>query len=165
MSPKLETRLDEKNGCERFCSRPNCALSEQACKKVFWGVAGITLSISVVFAAMGYWLTLPFAGLEIGVLAWSFEQIHKHRDDYETLRVEGEELYVEARHGEQLQNLRFNRQWSRLVSGKDAVSGHYSLMIRSHGRDTPLGRYLDDDRRKQLGAVLQKWLGQSANTA
>ena len=37
---------------------------------------------------LGYWPVMPFAGLEMGVLAWAFEVIRRRELDYENLVID-----------------------------------------------------------------------------
>jgi uncharacterized membrane protein len=158
MSPEIEKQLQSGMGCLTFRSRPNCSLSEQHCKKVFWAIAGVTFAIALAFSVLGCWLILPFAGLEIGVLAWVFEGIRQHRQDYESLEIVGEELLIESRQGGRTECCRMNRHWARMETKKDAVSGHVRLALRSHGRETEIGLFLNDEDRLQLGGSLRAWL-------
>lgn len=159
MSPGLEWNVQA--GAERlsFRSVPNCSLPELASKRVFWGITCVTFLIAAVFGAMGYWLTLPFAGLEIGVLAWAFDSLGRHRKDFESLEIVGEELEIESRQGEKLEKSCVNRHWAQLVTQKDMVSGHVRLAVRSHGQETEIGLFLNDEDRLELCKSLKGWLG------
>lgn len=139
-------------------SRPNCSLSERACKSVFWSVAGVTFLISAVFSYLGYWLILPFAGLEIGVLAWAFEQINGHRHDYELLEIRGDEIRLESRQGSETRSMLFNRQWVQLVKHKSPPGGHVRIALRSYGAEYEIGLFMDDDKRQELAGLLRNWL-------
>jgi uncharacterized membrane protein len=133
-------------------------MSASACKKIFWGIALVTFGIAATFGLLGYWMTLPFAGLEIGVLAWAFESMGRHRRDYESLDIVGEELCIESRLGDRLEKRCANRHWAQLVAQKDVVSGHVRLAVRSHGQETEIGLFLGDEDRLQLGRSLKGWL-------
>lgn len=142
----------------RFRSCPNCSLSERQCKVVFWSIAGVTFSIAAIFSALGYWLILPFAGLEIGVLAWAFDSLGRHRRDFELLEIVGDELFMESRQGDKTSKACVNRYWAQLVVQKDSVSGHVRLTVCSHGRGNEIGLFLDDEDRMRLCDSLKTWL-------
>jgi len=55
-----------------FIVRPNCALSWRTTKLVLLFFAGCFAALSAYFAAVGAWLVLPFAGLELAVLVAGF---------------------------------------------------------------------------------------------
>ncbi|NWG39405.1 MAG: DUF2244 domain-containing protein [Hydrogenophilaceae bacterium] len=140
-----------------FTSRPNCSLSERDRKLFFWAIAGLTLLIASVFAVLGYWLTLPFAGLEIGLLAWAFDSLSRRSGDYETLTIDDDEVVVERRQGDVLEHLELNRQWVSLVQTREHSGRRASVALRSHGKETELGVFLTDEARLELGCKLQSW--------
>lgn len=48
---------------------------------VFGGLAALTLSIGAAFAALGAWLILPFAGLEVAGLCAAFWYVARRAAD------------------------------------------------------------------------------------
>jgi uncharacterized membrane protein len=157
MPRALEVLPEKKEPSFRFLSRPNCSLTKRGRKQVFWSLVVLTLLIACAFAALGYWLTLPFAGLEIGVLAWAFEALGKRSGDYEALTIDADEVLLERRQGEQIERLELNRQWVSLVQMKERSGGRVRVALRSHGRETELGLFLTDEARTELGGRLQTW--------
>jgi uncharacterized membrane protein len=141
-----------------FTSRPNCSLTARGRKVVFWVIASVTLFIATVFAALGYWLTLPFAGLEIGVLAWAFESLGRQSGDFETLTIEQDEVRIERKRGDHRESLELNRQWVSLIQVKKQSGGQVRVALRSHGKETELGLFLTDEARSELGVKLQSWI-------
>ena len=141
-----------------FHSRPNSSLTRGQRKKAFWGIAAVTLLIASLFSWLGYWLILPFAGLEVGVLAWAFEALDKHSNDYETLSLCGDEIVVERRQGDKLERRTFNCHWAQLVTVENRRGGRVGVALRLHGRDTELGTFLTDEGRLELAEELQAWL-------
>jgi uncharacterized membrane protein len=53
-------------------TRGNCSISPAALAGVFAALAAVTLLIGVGFALAGAWPVLPFAGLEVLMLAGAF---------------------------------------------------------------------------------------------
>jgi len=50
---------------------PNCALTPHGAA-VFVGSTGLLVfAVAIFFASRGFWPVLPFAGLEVGLLAWA----------------------------------------------------------------------------------------------
>ena len=141
----------------RFCfySQPNCSLTQKARRNVFVAIAAVTLLIASVFSSLGYWLILPFAGLEIGVLAWAFDALAKRADDYESLRICGDEILIERREGGNLERRTLNCQWAQLVLVMASPGGRVGLALRSHGRDTEVGAFLTDEDRLGLAEELR----------
>jgi len=74
----------------------NCSISPAGLARVFALIASLTLGIGIGFAALGAWLILPFAGLEVAVLAVAFLVCGRHAADYETIELAGGRLTVEV---------------------------------------------------------------------
>ena len=123
----------------------------------FGVIAAVTLLVACAFGFLGCWPVLPFAGLEIGVLAWAFEAVGNRSGDYETIRIDGDVILVERRQGLNVERHSFNCHWVRLVNEKRR-GGRVELALRSHGRDTKLGLFLTDEGRMELAEELQTWL-------
>lgn len=125
---------------------------------VFAMIAAVTLMIACVFAYLGCWLVLPFAGMEIGVLAWAFDAVGRRSGDYESLSICGDEIRVERKQGEHLVQRTFNCHWVQLIKVERHRGQSVGLALRSHGRETELGLFLTDEGRLELAEELQTWL-------
>lgn len=147
-----------------FVSSPNASLSHAQQRVVFWAVALPCFGIAAFFAALGYWLALPFAGLEIGVLAWAFDQLRVGAADFESLALDGDSLVLKWRAGTSSGRRDFNRQWVS-VSCECRHAGHdCRLGLRSHGRTEVLGRHLSDAERCALARRLRAWIHNETHT-
>ena len=139
-----------------FFSRPNRSLSHTQQRTVFWGMAVLCFGIAAVFAALGYWLMLPFAGLEIGLLAWAFETLREHDGDYESITFAGDKLILEWCVGNVTRRRELNRHWAHIAC--ECGQGNYNcrLSFRSHGMATEFGQYLSDQNRQELAARIRE---------
>lgn len=129
----------------------------RTCAVVFTSLAVITLTIAVVFAALGAWLILPFAGLEAVALILAYDWIARHADDSESLEIRGNAVVLAIREQSHTRHYELNRAWARLVVNARASS--VRLALRSHGREIEVGRYLDDGGRQRLARELKSRLG------
>ena len=50
----------------------HCSISPQGLALVFAALAALSLGIATVFAALGAWLILPFAGMEVALLCAAY---------------------------------------------------------------------------------------------
>jgi uncharacterized membrane protein len=50
---------------------PNCSLTPRGARIFVGSVAALTFGVALFFTLRGFWPVLPFAGLEIGLLAWA----------------------------------------------------------------------------------------------
>ncbi|MDH5210591.1 MAG: DUF2244 domain-containing protein, partial [Betaproteobacteria bacterium] len=120
---------------------------------VFALLAALALGIASAFAALGAWLILPFAGLELVLLGAAFWMTARHAADYERIERRRERLTVEVRQAERLRRFDLDARRAR-VHVRD---GHVVL-------DAPqvrleVGRHLDAASRAgfadELGRRLQ----------
>lgn len=141
-----------------FQSRPNHSLTRAQEGCVFWSLAVLCFGLAIGFASMGYWLTVPFAALEIALLAWAFRVLRSRECDYETLSIEGDLMVVEWHVGAQGERREMNRQWASVECACNESGRNCRLSVCSHGRATEIGRYLSDEGRLQLAALLRSRL-------
>ncbi|MCL5060301.1 MAG: DUF2244 domain-containing protein [Candidatus Thermoplasmatota archaeon] len=141
-----------------FQSRPNHSLTRSQERLAFWSLAALCFATAIGFAWMGYWLILPFAGLEIGLLAWAFEVLRSREGDYETLMIEGDVVVLERHCGHRVARREMNRQWARVVCDCRSPGRNCRLSLSSHGRATEVGQYLSDEARLRLAAALRSRL-------
>lgn len=141
-----------------FQSRPNQSLTHSQERLVFWGLAALCLAAPSVFAYLGYWLMLPFAGLEIGFLAWAFKALRNRARDYEMLVIEGDVVLLEWRAGGRGERREMNRKWARVACECRTPGRNCRLSVSSHGRATEVGQYLNDEERLKLAATLRSKL-------
>jgi uncharacterized membrane protein len=153
-----ENCAGESAGVFIFRSRPNHSLTRTQERLAFWSLAALCFAAASGFALLGYWLILPFAGLEIGMLAWAFQVLRSREGEYETLTIEGDKVVLAWHAGTHEERREMNRQWARVVCDCGAPGRNCRLSLSSHGRATEVGHYLSDEGRLQLAATLRKKL-------
>jgi uncharacterized membrane protein len=141
-----------------FDSRPHCSLTRAQERLVFRSLALLCFGTAAGFAVLGYWLVLPFAGLEVALLAWALEALRSRERDYETLTIDGDAVVLEWRTGRRSGRREMNRQWVRVACECSAPGRNCRLCLSSHGRETEVGLYLSDEARLQLAATLRSKL-------
>lgn len=135
-------------------ARRNNSLSSTGRLVVFALIFVVSIGIAVAFAALGAWLILPFAGLEMLVLFVAFYYVERHATDYERIEIDGNTVKVEWCNGGTTRGEEINRHWARVV-----VSGDGSrLALRSHGRELEIGRYMSVEQRVDLAHSLERRL-------
>lgn len=139
----------------RILNRPNRSLSPRGMALLLAAFALVLLGIGFAFALAGAWLVLPFAGLEIAIVAAALASVRRHADDYELIAVQGDDVIVERRTGSATASHRFQRYWARVVYHAAARPWDTShVRIRSHGRSVEVGRYSTDAGREVLARTL-----------
>lgn len=115
----------------------------------------VSVGIASAFAALGAWLILPFAGLEMLVLYLAFRYVDRHAADYERVAIDGDRVEVERHEAGRTRRFEFNRCWARVVATGDGAR----LALRSHGRELEIGHYMNDVQRRDLARALKSRLG------
>ena len=134
-------------------SRPNRSLGPVARRWVLFGVAATTLGIASGAAAFGAWPVMPFAGLEVALVALAFRVFATHDADFERLEIGAHEVMVEARDASKHTRFVAHRQWARVVLRERG--GRCTLGLAYAGRTVPLGRLLSDEGRRRLAEGLR----------
>lgn len=136
-------------------ARRNNSLDSTGRTLVFAFLFVVSVGIAGAFAALGAWLILPFAGLEMLVLYLAFHYMDRHAADYERVAIDGDRVEVERHEAGRTQRFEFNRCWARVVATGDGGR----LALRSHGRELEIGHYMTDAQRRDLARALKSRLG------
>lgn len=149
------------NTDHRYDIRPNRSLAGGSAALLVASTAVGTFTVAgFLTLAYGAWPVLPFAGLEILVLAWSFRVVQRRCRDSEVVVVGEEFVDVSRRCGREFESFRFPRHWARVELLSRAARNHPTrLRIGSHGRFVEIGRFLTDDERLALAGAIRGRLG------
>lgn len=149
-------------GSPRFVhlSVPNRSLGPAGRRWALAAIAATTLGVALFALSIGAWPVMPFAGLEVVLLAAAFHVVQRHDADYERIEVGEHEVVVEARHARREFRFVANRAWARLVVG--LARGRCTVQLAYAGRMVPLGRMMTDAERRRLARELRARLGVAA---
>ena len=139
-----------------YLSVPNRSLGPAARRWVLAGIAATILVIAGAAMAIGAWLVMPFAGLEIALLALAFHIVGVHDGDFERLEIGDSEISVEARDADRVTRFVGHRPWARVVCRERGA--RCTLGLAYAGRMVPLGRLLSDEGRRRLADELRGWV-------
>ena len=137
-------------------AKRNCSLEWAERWRAFWLIASISAVIAGAFAALGAWLILPFAGLEVGALYLAFRVLDRRANDYEWLTIDGDRLVVEQKRHGRLTRFEGNRLWAQVVVRKQ--SERVELALRYQGREIEFGTFLSEEARSSAARSLQEQL-------
>ena len=131
-----------------FFSRPNRSLSKKG--RLLWLalIAASTILMALAAVAMGAWLILPFAGLEVALVGFAFHVIERHDADYEMLSVNEQEFRWEQRCGRQIDQLRGSRHWAQFVWQERGAG--CEIHLHYGGKSVKLGRLMTLEQRERL---------------
>lgn len=124
-------------------------------------IATSTFGVAAGAAAIGAWPVMPFAGLEVALVALAFRVVQQHDGDFERLEIDEHEVRVEARRARTVTRFVAHRPWARVVVRDRGMRVTMDLSYR--GRSEPLGRLLSDEGRRALAARLRGRIAVTAN--
>jgi uncharacterized membrane protein len=114
----------------------------------------IAMSVLVVAtgaAAVGAWLILPFAGIEVFLVWLAFHVVARHEMDYESLVVTNSEFRWERRDGLKLEKLEGSRHWASVCHSRGAFEAD-AIYLLYGGNEVCVGRLMSNAERRALGA-------------
>jgi len=125
-------------------------MSPKALAGVFAALALLVLAIGAGFAALGAWLILPFAGLEVLLLGAAFVLYARHAADYEKVELESGRLTVEVAEGERTARYQMDGARVSIEEGR--------IVLRDAKEELEVGRHLGAEARAELAAELEEKL-------
>jgi len=131
----------------------NCSISPAGLAGVYVALAVAVVGIGGAFALAGAWLVLPFAGLEVLLLAAAYLAYARHAADYERIVLESGRLTVEVAEAQRVARYEMEARRAKvyLEAGK-------RVMLRGADEELELGRHLDEQARVEFAAELQRRL-------
>jgi len=142
-------------------TKPNRSLGLAARRWVLGAIAATTLGVAAGATALGAWPVMPFAGLEVALVALAFRVLSRHDADFERLEIGEHEVSVEVRDAQSVTRFVAHRPWARVVLRERGM--RCTLGLAYAGRTMPLGRMLSDEGRRQLAENLRGRLPVIAN--
>lgn len=139
--------------------RPNCSLSWRGTVAVFSSISFVSLVIALSFLARGYWLILPFAGLELVLLGTALYLTAWNSALREVISIRGGEIAVQKGYRCPEYTRTFTRGWVRIELSRPLHRGYPTrLMLRSHGQEVEVGGCLNESERCRLAEDLRRWV-------
>jgi uncharacterized membrane protein len=144
---------------------PNCSLTPGGARLFVGSLAAVTFGVAGLFALRGLWPVLPFAGLEIGLLAWAVRASMRRGAEREVIVVSDADVVIERRAPSGSRTTVFPRHWARVTLRDPLPARHPSrLTIESHGRACEVGRFLTEDERRRLAVRLERLVGRTSES-
>ena len=144
----------------RIDIRPNCSLSPRGARFFMLSVVVASLSIALPISLLGFWLVLPFAGLEIALVAWALRTSMARRFERQTIIISAQTVAIEDVAAQQSRCVEFPRHWAQVRIRAGGSPLHPSrLTVESHGRRHEIGRFLNEQERRNLAAQLRHLIG------
>ncbi len=144
---------------------PNASLSRQANIALFSSLAVIILVVATGFTLMGFWMILPFAGLELTALAAALMYVDYQNQYREVVRVDDATVSVASGYRRQQQACEFKRGWTSVLLRQAGPHNQPSkLLLRSAGKQVEIGACLEPDDRTDLWRELKQVIEQTQHS-
>jgi uncharacterized membrane protein len=139
---------------------PNCSLTVRGARVFFALACVVPCGVAGFLTLRGFWPVLPFAGLEMALLAWALAVSLERRFHRQTITVTERDVSIESRERSHCEQVVFPRHWAQVKLRRPAARLHPSrLTIESHGRQCELGSFLTEEERRGLALRLQHLIG------
>lgn len=144
---------------------PNCSLTPRGAALFVGSVAFLVFAVAAFFTWRGFWPVLPFAGLEVGLLAWAVQASRRTGAQRELIVVSDAAVVVEHHGTPRPYREVFPRYWTTVKLRDPQMSAHPSrLTIESSGRACEVGRFLTEEERRSLAERLQRLVGKMSES-
>lgn len=151
-TPSLELAFRGESRDFSLLLKRNCSIAPGTLACVFVALAVLVLGVGVGFAIAGAWLILPFAGLEVLLLAGAFVMQARHATDYERIELADGRLRVEVGEAQRIARFELDARRARIE-----MDGPH-VLLRGPEQELRIGRHLDDKARVRFAAELKNRL-------
>jgi len=151
----IEARTRDDSQISILVVQPNRSLSWRGNVLLACSLGAVTVSIGAAFALQGYWLVLPFAGVEAVALFCAFYCVARRLSVREVITIGRHAIRVERGRYRPESKVEINRYWSRLryhLPESPFETG--DLQLRCQGRTVALGLMLGREEMKELHQLL-----------
>lgn len=137
--------------------RPNCSLSWRGACGVFAGIALVSIGIASGFAALGLWMVLPFAGLEMLLLGGVLWRIQCQQRRFEVIDFSGDKVVIAQADRQLRSSVELPKAWLS-VRLEQVAQQHSHLLLCSGRNRVEVGACLTDEERLSLAEELKRRL-------
>lgn len=148
------------NACQyRFVLRPNRSMSWRGSVVFFCSLLFISGVTAVGLALLGFWLVLPFTGLEMLALGVGLYVVACRTYECEVISITSDAIRIERGRRYPRQQWTLGRVWTKVILERCPKRWYPSrLLLCSHGRAIEVGRFLDEEERQRLAVELTRSL-------
>ena len=155
----ISEREGHKEHCYEILIKPNRSMTANGMMLFVFLVGVAVFLVTLRFVLLGAWVVLPFAALEVVLLAagfWLFERASRYR---ETVRLTQTRFSIVQEGVNGRRSWDFNPHWVRVNLLLDPSDWYPSkLLIKSHDQQVEIGACLTNQERDELSQALMKKL-------
>lgn len=160
----IDPHADEAGGTARIVVRPNRSLSWRGNVLFLASITAVSAIVAGGFAALGYWMMLPFAGLELAALGAGLYVCARKLGRCEVISIDEQAVQIESGYRYPQQRSRLQRAWVR-VERRPSGWHRSRLLLRSHGREVEVGSCLGEEEKGRLERELRDLLRPQGDAA
>lgn len=144
---------------KKWVFRRNCSLTPKQLLHWYLSLCLITMVIATGFLLAGFWIVLPFAGLELLLVGIAFVVYARHAADYEMIELQPNQLVLVMADGAKLTQLEWTPQWAKL-----SYNGKYKapLLFSHRGQQVKIGKFIAEKDKSALHRELKAALARAA---
>lgn len=157
--------ITEPNGQQpgqRFVVQPNRSISWSDTVLVYIGIFAVSVVVAGGFALVGAWMILPFAGLEMLLVAVVLYRCALKARFYEIIAVDDDNIKIERNCNRPGEPISFQRYWARVQLVPPPRRNEASrLLVSSHGKSVEIGTWLNETEKQELADDLSRLINQN----
>ena len=148
--------IDKQGYTGHILLQPNLSLSWQTNKTIIIFLGVVSLCIGVYFSLRGFWVVLPFSGLEVLVFALSIYYFFSRNMHCEVVTFTDDKVVIQRGKTAPEKSYEYQRHWSQIYIKASGSHDIPKVSIKSHGKELELGSFLGYDEKMQLIETLKK---------
>ncbi|MGD8925636.1 MAG: DUF2244 domain-containing protein [Thioalkalispiraceae bacterium] len=155
----IDAVLNKETAAGHIVLSPNLSARWKATKQFMFIVSSFALVIAASFAAIGLWMILPFAGMEVLALLVLMYRVSKKCYQKEVIRLNKESITVEQ--GQHFPRFRWHSDlfWTRLIVQSSEHPWHSDKLILRGRRDQiEIGAFLNEQEKHDLVRQLRSYV-------
>ena len=155
----MEQKAKSENTLSRFVVTPNCSMTWRENKIFVVSIATISIGIAGAFAIKGYWVILPFAGLEVIFLTVILYLCCLRATQCEVISIGADNIQIEVGRQKARKLYNFQRAWTSIKLYPPQSSNEATrLVMRSKGKELEIGACLCESDRESLATSIKQAL-------
>lgn len=147
----IEKQLDADRITGRFVLRPHRSATWRQNLWLLAAIAVVALPLAIIWAVVGFWLILPLAILQLGIVLAAFWVSSYSLLAREVVTIGPEQIVIEAGHRKPERRFELTRYWSRvLLRERHGRIRRRQLIIQGRECAVECGRFLNEEERESL---------------
>ncbi len=153
----VQTNINTNTGNGVIILKPNNSATWSFNMKVLMSLGILAFFISMGFLMQGLWMILPFSGLELLALFSCLYFCVRENIRAEVITFTNDKVIIEQGRRFAEKSWEYHRLWAKIFVGRDSNTHQpRTIVIRSHGRETELGSFLNGEDKDALVKKLHK---------